>query len=179
MWMPEWPMPVSPVPGRGRVVAVCAGPRSLAKEPLPEARVTSVGIPGDAHHGPTQPSKDGPVPNDRPITAVAAEASRAACSSLGIAILPPGAFGENFLLEGLGDLAHLAAGDRLRIGREGAPPAVVLEVTRQNPPCKRLCAHHPGLLEAMVGRRGVICAVRQEGIARPGDVVEVVRAPSA
>ena len=46
----------------------------------------------------------------------------------------------------------------------------------QNAPCKNLCAHHPDMLKAMVGRRGVICLVRREGEVRRGDVVTLERA---
>jgi MOSC domain-containing protein YiiM len=157
----------------GRVLAVCAGRDALAKAPLAEARVTRFGIPGDVHFGETMTSPQGPVPNVRPITAVGVEAVGAAAASLGIEV-PPGGLGENLLLDGLGDLADLAPGDLLRVGS-----SVVLEVAKQNAPCKRLCSRHPGLRDALVGRRGLICTVRAEGAVRPGDRVEVVPHPSA
>jgi MOSC domain-containing protein YiiM len=171
------PRPAAPA---GRVVAVCAGETSLAKRPLAEARVTRHGVPGDVHFGETYRTPNGPVPNDRPITAIAAEAIRAACADLAIATVPTGGFGENLLVEGLGELRDLVAGDLLQVGGgDGREPSVVLEVSQQNAPCKRLCSWHPGMRDAMVGRRGVICTVRREGTVRPGDLVEVVRATAS
>jgi MOSC domain-containing protein YiiM len=170
--------PVRSAGRTGRVVAVCAGEKSLAKRALDEARVTRLGVPGDVHHGATYATPNGPVANDRPITAIAVEATRAACADLGIAAIPPGGFGENLLIEGLGEMRDLVGGDLLRIGG-GGEPSVVLEVSKQNAPCRRLCSWHPGLRDAMVGRRGVILTVRREGTVRPGDLVEVVRAAAS
>jgi MOSC domain-containing protein YiiM len=170
---------VPPGARTGRVVAVCAGEKGLAKRSLEEVRVTRIGVPGDVHHGETRATPAGRVPNDRPITAIAVEATSAACAGLGIPPVPPGGFGENLLLEGLGDLGDLAPGDLLRIGADGRDASVVLVVSEQNQPCRNLCSWHPGMRDAMLGRRGVILAVRREGTARPGDRVEVVRAAAA
>jgi MOSC domain-containing protein YiiM len=167
--------PAPPATRTGRLAAVCAAERlerGIGKRSLASARITRHGVPGDVHFGPTcwNDAHDARVENYRPITVLAAEAVRAACEAVGLSPLPAGALGENVLVEGIGDLSDLAKGDLLSVGD------ALLEVTEQNAPCKNVCVHHPDLLRALVGRRGVICLVRREGEVRPGDAVTWTRA---
>ena len=83
----------------------------------------------------------------------------------GVACEPPGAFGENLLVEGL-DRASLRPGDRLQVGDE-----VLLELHDVREPCgtlRKLDRRFPDLL---VGRSGWVCRVLAEGVARPGQAV--------
>jgi MOSC domain-containing protein YiiM len=160
---------------RGTVLAVCWSPtldRGVGKAPREAGRITRWGIPGDRHHGEFDSKRGAPAPNDRPITVVAAEAVRAACADLGLPELAPGSLGENLLVEGLGDLSDLVAGDRLLVAPPDAAAGVELVVTEQNRPCKNLCAWHRDLPAALRGRRGVICVVHSEGEVKPGFRVE-------
>jgi MOSC domain-containing protein YiiM len=150
---------------------------NVGKQPRESAEITHLGIPGDRHYGETRYSHSArkTLPNDRPITVVGAEATRAACAKLGIPDVPTGGLGENIQLEGLGDLGDLTAGDQIRIlGPDGQPKAALL-VRKQNEPCSNLSVYHRLMVKELMGRRGVICTVLQEGTVHVGDSVEVVR----
>ena len=158
----------------GRVVAACSRPISgIPKQPQPEVRVGPLGIVGDYHSGPVDKHRrrGKPGPNYRQITVVAREAVDAVSRELGLR-LQPGDLGENFLVEGHGDLGDLLPGDQLRIGE-----SVVLEVTGRNKPCATLRIYGPGIERAFKRRRGILAVVKQTGIARPGDRTEIVRVP--
>lgn len=130
-----------------------------------------LGLVGDFHAGPINrhKKKGPPEPNRRQVTVVAREAVEAVNLSLGIR-LKPGDLGENILVEGLGDLSELVAGDRITLSEH-----VVLEVTGQNRPCNTLAVHHPDIVKALEGRRGVTAIVQKTGTVRPGDQVQVLR----
>ena len=101
------------------------------------------------------------------VTIVAREVFDAVEETLGIE-LKPGDLAENFLTQGLGDLADLAAGDRIRLGEE-----VVIEVTGQNRPCAVLHVYHGDIVEHLMGRRGIVGKVVNTGVVRPGDRASV------
>ena len=117
-----------------KVVAVCKkADRGVPKIPQQEVTVGEFGIEGDFHAGPMRTRSDGEVlPNTRHVTIVAKEVFDDLNRELGTGI-PPGGFGENILVEGMGDLADLKEGDLVRFSS-----GVVLEVTGQNDPCKNL-----------------------------------------
>lgn len=145
----------------GTVVAVCLNPNpGVPKYSQPQVTVGPDGIEGDYHAGPGR----------RQVSAVAQEAIDEVNRELGIDI-PPGGFGENVLVQGLGDLGDLVAGDRLRFSS-----GVVLEVTGQNDPCRNLMVWHPLVPKRVYGKRGVVAVVRTPGPLRPGDEVEVIKA---
>lgn len=155
-------------PKAGRVVAVCRrSTAGIPKIPKREIRVVADGIEGDFHAGPTRRSRrTGRLKeNDRQISLVAKEAIEAIGEAIGVAI-PPGGFGENILVEGLGDLSRLSAGDRIWF--EGG---VVVEVTEQNEPCAALKIWHKRIVKESIGRRGIVGVVKKEGVVRPGDRV--------
>jgi MOSC domain-containing protein YiiM len=150
---------------------------NVRKQPRASAEITRLGIPGDHHYGETRYSQSQrkTLPNDRPITVVGAEAARAACAKLGIPDVPTGGLGENLQLEGLGDLSDLTEGDQLRIlGPDGEQKAALL-VSKQNDPCSNLSVYHKLMVKELMGRRGVICTVLQEGTVHVGDTVEIVQ----
>ncbi len=156
-------------PRRGTVVAVCLNPNpGIPKHPQPAVTVGPEGIEGDFHAGPiARHAGRNESPNRRQITVVAQEVIDALNRELSVAI-PPGGFGENVLVQGLGDLADLKAGDLLRFSS-----GVELEVTGQSSPCQNLMVYHALLPKRVYGRRGIVAVVRIPGLLRPGDTVEV------
>lgn len=159
-------------PRLGTVVAVCLNPNpGVPKHPQPGVTVTLDGIEGDFHAGPiARHAGRNLSPNQRQVSVVAQEAIEEVNRELDIAI-PPGGFGENALVQGLGDLGELKAGDRLRFSS-----GVVLEVTGQNDPCKNLMVWHPQVPKHVYGKRGIVAIVQTPGVLKPGDGVEVVEA---
>ncbi len=153
----------------GTIVAVCMkAERGVPKIPQPEVRVGEFGIEGDFHAGPIRTRSNGEVlPNNRHISIVAKEVFDDLDRELGTSI-PMGGFGENILIEGMGDLGDLRAGDVLRFAS-----GVELEVTQQNDPCKNLMVYHDLIPKRAYGRRGVLAIVRTQGKLRPGDTVKV------
>jgi MOSC domain-containing protein YiiM len=150
---------------------------NVGKQPRESAEITHLGIPGDRHYGETRYSQSQrkTLPNDRPITVVGAEATRKVCARLDIPDVPTGGLGENLQLHGLGDLSDLVEGDELRVLEANGQPKVVLRVSKQNDPCSNLRIYHRLMVKELMGRRGVICTVLQEGTVHVGDTVEVVR----
>lgn len=152
----------------GRVVAVCR--RAIAgipKTPEEEIRVGRYGVEGDYHAGPKRLSRrTGLIKrNDRQISIVAKEVLDDLQHRLGIAI-PQGGFGENILVEGIGDLSNLSEGDQIAF-----ESGVLVEVTEQNEPCANLNIWHKRVLYEVMGRRGIVGVVRKGGTVRPGDPV--------
>ncbi len=109
-------------------------------------------------------------PGRRQITILAREAWEQACAELGQA-LDWTVRRANLLVEGL-DFAD-STGSQLSIG-----PSVVLEITGETEPCRRM-EIHSGLRAALAPgwRGGVTCRVVRGGLIRAGDPV-VLRAPA-
>lgn len=116
----------------------------------------------------------GPKLAARRITVLSREAWEAALGDL-----PPAGAGlawttrrANLLVEDV--RLPRAAGGVLRVG------AVVLEITDQTSPCRRMEEAFPGLLKALSpdSRGGVLCRVREGGDVALGDDVEVIHAPA-
>ncbi len=166
------------VVGTGKVAAVCYSPQlinGVGKQAHEAARITRWGIPGDRHYGETRVSRGHTVPNDRPITVVGADGARAACKRLGIPDLPPGGLGENILCEGLGDLSEMQSGDQIHLRSESGETRGVLNVRKQNDPCAGLMVYHKQMPKEMMGKRGVLCTVLEEGEVAVGDTVVWLR----
>ena len=107
---------------RATIAQINVSPGGVPKLPIPSARVTELGLEGDAHrelehHG-------GP---ERALCLFALEQIRA-LQAEGHSI-SPGAIGENLTVEGL-DWERVTPGSRLELG-----DAVVIEVTRYTSPC--------------------------------------------
>jgi MOSC domain-containing protein YiiM len=160
--------------GLGTVVAVCLRKEGgVPKYPQSEVVVGEYGIEGDWHSGPMRTRSNGEVlPNTRHVTLVAKEVFDDLNRELGTDI-PHGGFGENILVEGMGDLGTIAEGDMLRFSS-----GVELEVTGQNDPCKNLMVYHNQVPKKAYGRRGVLTVVKKTGRIRPGDTLEVLGSPS-
>lgn len=86
--------------------------------------------------------------------------------------LAPGVVKENITTQGL-DFDTLATGKMLRIGD------CVLELTGPCDPCARMDEIRSGLQEELRGQRGWLCQVREAGIIRRGDRIEVMAAAAA
>ena len=152
---------------QGRIVQISVSPGGVPKLPVPEARVTTLGLEGDLHrdmevHG-------GP---ERALCLFAIEQIRV-LQSEGHSV-SPGAIGENLTVEGL-DWERVAPGSRLELGA-----GVLIEVTSYTGPCFNLKKNfadgdfsrvsqkrHPG------GSR-VYARVLSEGMIRRGDTVRLV-----
>lgn len=156
----------------GTVVAVCLRKEGgVPKYPQPEVVVGEYGIEGDWHSGPMRTRSNGEVvPNTRHVSLVAKEVFDDLNRELGTDI-PHGGFGENILVEGMGDLSDIAEGDALRLSS-----GVELEVTGQNDPCKNLMVYHNQIPKKSYGKRGVLAVVKTTGRLRPGDTIHVMRA---
>jgi MOSC domain-containing protein YiiM len=154
----------------GTVVAVCLRKEGgVPKYPQAEVAVGEYGIEGDWHSGPMRTRSNGEVvPNTRHVSLVAKEVFDDLNRELGTDI-PHGGFGENILVEGMGDLGGIAEGDVLRFSS-----GVKLEVTAQNDPCKNLMVYHNQIPKLSYGRRGLLAVVRTTGQLKPGDTVSVV-----
>lgn len=166
----------------GRVVAVCrSSTAGLLKQPEDQILIGRYGVEGDAHAGPKRRSRrTGLIKrNDRQISVVAKEVIDDLQRRFGIAI-PHGGFGENILVEGIGDLSNLSEGDQISF-----ESGVVVEVTEQNEPCANLNVWHKRVLYEVMGKRGIVGVVKKGGTLRPGDAVALKigrsrgRSPSA
>ncbi|MBM4381070.1 MAG: MOSC domain-containing protein [Deltaproteobacteria bacterium] len=79
--------------------------------------------------------------------------------------VPPGALKENLVVDGV-PLESLPVGQRLLVGAD-----VVLEVTGECEPCRKLKALRPGLMAESERRRGQLARVLVGGTVQEGDVV--------
>ena len=168
---------VAPAPTReGRVVAVCSSQRGgVPKYPQERLMVSQYGVEGDYHARPTVINRrtGAEEPNRRQVSVASKELYDSLGAELSITI-PAGGFGENVLVEGLGDLSDLALGDRLRFSS-----GVLLSVTGQIGPCKNLSIYHRLVPRLSYGRRGVVAMVVQPGPVQPGDTVALHRVSSS
>jgi MOSC domain-containing protein YiiM len=78
--------------------------------------------------------------------------------------LAPGIIRENITTEGL-DVNLLAIGQRLFAGE------VELEVTAVCDPCEQIEGLRPGLMQAMIGKRGMLCRVLRGGVVNCDDAI--------
>ena len=140
----------------------------MPKYPREEIVVGTYGVDSDYHSGPisTHGSSAG-KPNERQVSIVSKEVYDLLTASIDVQI-EPGAFGENILVEGIGDLSELASGDVLRVGG-----SVAIRVTEQNKPCSNLDYIDKSVLKACVGKRGIVGTVISTGRVRPGDEVSI------
>ena len=80
--------------------------------------------------------------------------------------LTPGIIRENITTEGIA-MNALQAGQRLRVGEAELEVSVVCE------PCELMEEIRPGLMAALVGRRGMMCRVVKSGVVRQRDEIVV------
>jgi MOSC domain-containing protein YiiM len=156
---------VSPL-GHGRIAQLNVSPGGVPKLPVREARVTHLGLEGDAHdyehHG--GPERAVCLFSLEMIDALALEGHTIA----------PGTIGENVTVEGI-DWSLVTPGMRLRLGDE-----VVLEVTRYTSPCYKIAPVFLGREYSRVSQKRnpgwsrVYTRVLVEGAVRTGDPIQVL-----
>ena len=143
---------------RGVIRAVCVSERrGVQKHPV-EAIVLRPhhGIVGDAHAGDWH----------RQVSLLAKESVDRMREKTAVK-LPPGAFAENILCEGLA-LSSLPIGTRLRVG------TALCEVTPIGKECHADCAIRRQAGDCVMPREGIFAVVLEEGEARAGDGIRVV-----
>lgn len=151
----------------GRVVQINVSPGGVPKRPVDLARVTVLGLEGDAHrdtehHG-------GP---ERAVCLYALEAIEA-LQAEGHPI-SPGAIGENLTVHGL-DWTAITPGSLLRVGQQ-----LLLQVTRYTSPCANIRpAFSDGDYSRVSQKRHpgwsrVYTRVLVEGMVRRGDPVQLL-----
>ena len=82
--------------------------------------------------------------------------------------LPPGAFAENIITEGI-VLNDLLPGTRLRLGE------AEVEVTQIGKECHGECAIRKAAGTCVMPTEGIFAVVRREGVVHPGDTVEIIK----
>jgi MOSC domain-containing protein YiiM len=151
----------------GRIVQISVSSGGVPKLPVPSARVTELGLEGDAHrdmehHG--GPERALCIFSLEQIRALQAEGHDVA----------PGAIGENLTVEGL-DWERGTPGSYLELGAR-----VLIDVTRYTSPCFKITKHfadgdfsrvsqkrHPGLIR-------VYARVLKTGTVTQGDTIRLV-----
>jgi MOSC domain-containing protein YiiM len=152
---------------RGRIVQLSVSPGGVPKRAVGEARVTSLGLEGDAHrdaehHG-------GP---ERALCLFPQEAIHALAAE-GHTIVP-GALGENITTEGL-DWSLVVPGAHLLLGED-----VLAQVTRYTSPCLNIAPVFRGRDYSRVSQKRhpgwsrVYARVLGEGRLRAGDAVRLL-----
>jgi MOSC domain-containing protein YiiM len=130
---------------------VSPGRKSGVSTPLARARaLAGHGLEGCAHGG-------------RPHRQVLF-ASRDHLDALGV---NPGAIRENITVSGA-DVQAWPVGQRVRAG------TALFEITMECEPCERMNELREGLRAALVGRRGMLARVLEDGDVAVGDRVELV-----
>ena len=156
----------------GRIVQLSVSPGGVPKLAVPEARVTALGLEGDAHrdlehHG----------GSERAVCLFSLERIHALQAEGHL--IAPGTIGENVTIEGL-EWSLVAPGSRLQLGAE-----VVIEVTRYTTPCMNIARAFKGGNFARVsekrhpGDSRVYARVLQTGTVRAGDAVRLMAATAA
>ena len=79
-----------------------------------------------------------------------------------------GAFGENLIVEGLGDLKALPLGTRFTCGD------AVLELTQVGKECHAHCAIYHTMGDCIMPREGVFCRVIEGGTITPGMEIHAI-----
>ena len=153
--------------GRGRIVQLSVSPGGVPKRAVPQARVTRLGLEGDAHRdhehhgGPERALCLFPL---EAITALAAEGHT----------IVPGALGENVTTEGL-DWSLIVPGAHLLLG-----DGVLVQVTRYTSPCHNIAPVFVGRDFSRVSQKRhpgwsrVYTRVLAEGALRAGDPVRLL-----
>jgi MOSC domain-containing protein YiiM len=152
----------------GRIVQISVSPRGVPKTPVPQARVTRLGLEGDGHR--PVPYHGGP---QRAVCLYAAEAI-VGLQAEGHRIAP-GTLGENVTVEGL-PWHDVTPGRRLLLAED-----VLLEVTGYTTPCRTIMrafkdgAYGRVSQSRYPGWSRVYARVVDEGVITTGDRVRLVQ----
>jgi len=136
----------------GRVFACCiADKKGIPKNEVPEINlVENFGVEGDAHAG-----------GERQVSLLAKES----VEKSGLEV-PPGAFGENILVEGI-NLSKIQIGDKIIIDE------VILEVTHKGKKCHTKCAIFYKTGKCIMPIEGIFARVLKGGKIKKGAKVEI------
>ena len=142
----------------GKIIAICTSDtKGIQKSPVGRAvLVANHGIQCDAHAGPWH----------RQVSLLANERVQE-FKDRG-AQVDVGAFGENLVVEGLGDLKSLPLGTRFKCGD------AVLELTQVGKECHAHCAIYHAMGDCIMPREGVFARVLEGGEVEPGMEITVV-----
>jgi molybdenum cofactor synthesis domain-containing protein len=142
--------------GEGRVLHICVSEKKgVCKHEVPAANVVAGhGLEGDAHSGDWH----------RQVSLLA-HLDIEFMRSKGLS-LAPGAFGENFVVDGL-NTDELGVGSRLRIG------PVLLELTQVGKVCHTRCAIYYTTGDCIMPRTGLFARVLEGGVVSPGMLATV------
>ena len=143
--------------GSAIILAVCISERKgEQKHPVKSIHLRPHhGIDGDAHAGDWH----------RQVSLLGRESVDRLYEKIRIP-LPPGAFAENILCEGI-ELCRLPIGTKLRIG------TALCEVTQIGKECHADCAIRRQAGDCVMPREGIFVVVLEAGEAGPGDLVSV------
>jgi len=158
---------------QGRIIQINVSRGGLPKRPVPEVRLTPLGLEGDAV---AHPGIHGG--SEKAVLLITAEG----LDELGAEgfQLFPGAMGENLTTRGL-SRRDLRPGMRLRAGD------TLLEITQLRRPCSSLDVYGPEI-KARIWRKGITpedsewglsgfyCSVTRPGFVRANDIIQVVDA---
>jgi MOSC domain-containing protein YiiM len=153
-------------PTGGRIAQLSVSAGGVPKLAVPRARVTALGLTGDAHRweGHGGPERAVCLYSLEMIDALAVEGHT----------IQPGTIGENVTVEGI-DWSVVTPGVRLRLGDD-----VVLEVTRYTSPCHKIAPVFLGGEYSRVSQKRnpgwsrVYTRVLVEGALRTGDPVRLL-----
>lgn len=159
-----------------RVVQLNTSPGGAPKKPIPEAKVTVLGLEGD--HNRCRARK-GDTEHRRAVCLYAIELIEW-LKQQGFPVYP-GALGENITTQGI-DYPAVRVGDRFRIGD------IEIEITRVRTPCSGISQFGGDALARMIydedarhnpsspkwGLSGFYAKVLKEGIVRPGDTITIL-----
>lgn len=82
--------------------------------------------------------------------------------------LEPGVIKEQVTTTGI-DVASLDVGQQLALGDE-----VVIEISKDAPPCSRMEEIRPGLQKELEGRRGMLASIVTGGTVNIGDAIRIL-----
>jgi MOSC domain-containing protein YiiM len=153
--------------GPARIVQISVSPGGVPKRAVPSARVTTLGVEGDAqrdreHHG--GPDRALCLYSHERILALRAEGHP----------ISPGTIGENLTVEGI-DWTLVTPGSCLRLGAD-----VLAQITRYTAPCLHITASFRDRDYSRVsqtrhpGDSRVYARVLREGFLRSGDAVQLL-----
>jgi MOSC domain-containing protein YiiM len=155
------------VADKGRIAQLSVSPGGVPKHAVAEARVTRLGLQGDAHRN--HEHHGGP---ERAVCLFSVEAIHSLAGE-GHAIVP-GTLGENVTVEGL-DWGLVVPGVHLLLAE-----CVLLQTTKYTSPCFNVASAFKGRDYSRISQKRhpgwsrVYARVLVEGRLRPGDAVRVV-----
>ena len=141
----------------GKILAVCISEKKgTLKKAIPVGEmIKDFGLKNDAHAGKWH----------RQISLLAVEAVRQFSNKYDMKV-PAGAFGENFLVEGI-DLKHLPVGTKLKCND------ILLEITQIGKKCHLGCNIQKQTGECIMPNEGVFAIVLNGGIIKANDVITI------